>query len=190
MYLGEYAAHVRGRRLNIETALSEALYLTAIERNGDVVSMTSYAPLLAKENHTSWNPDLIYFNNTEVKPTVDYYVQKLYGNNSGKLYIPSQVKLSNNDIPVKRRFGISVVQDEKTGDLIIKMANLLPVSINASLDLSDYNIPANGKLTVLQGEPSDENARPVEKSIEASQNLKYEVPRYSFNVIRFSTNKD
>ena len=59
----------RGRPNNIETALAEALYLTSVERNADVVTMTSYAPLLAKEGHTQWNPDLIYFNNTEVKPT-------------------------------------------------------------------------------------------------------------------------
>ena len=70
MYLGEYAAHLPGRPNNIETALAEALYLTSVERNGDIVSMTSYAPLLAKEGHTQWNPDLIYFNNREVKPTV------------------------------------------------------------------------------------------------------------------------
>jgi hypothetical protein len=70
VYLGEYAAHLPGRPNNIETALSEALYLTSIERNGDLVQMSSYAPLLAKEGHTNWNPDLIYFNNKEVKPTI------------------------------------------------------------------------------------------------------------------------
>lgn len=184
VYLGEYAAHVRGRRLNIETALSEALYLTAVERNGDVVSMTSYAPLLAKENHTSWNPDLIYFNNTEVKPTVDYYVQKLYGHNAGTHYIPSQLKLSNNEQSVKRRFGISVVRDDATGDLILKLANLLPVDINTSINLSDYKIYGEGKLSILQGEPADENTKLVEKDIQVSENLNYQVPRYSFSVIR------
>ena len=49
VYLGEYATHIPGRKANIETALTEALYLAALERNGDVVHMTSYAPLLAKE---------------------------------------------------------------------------------------------------------------------------------------------
>jgi len=190
VYLGEYAAHIRGRRLNIETALSEALYLTAVERNGDVVSMTSYAPLLAKENYTRWNPDLIYFNNTEVKPSVDYYVQQLYGHNTGNRYIPSAINLSNHQLPVKRRFGVSVVQDDKTGDLIIKLANLLPVDINSNLDLSKYDILGEARLTILQGEPPDENARPVEKSIEVSKNFNYQVPRYSFNVIRLSIEKD
>jgi len=190
VYLGEYAAHVRGRKLNIETALSEALYLTAIERNADIVSMTSYAPLLAKENNTRWNPDLIYFNNTEVKPTVDYYVQQLYGLNTGDQYIPSSVKLSDNEIPVKRRFGVSIVQDEETGDLIIKMANLLPVEINAKIDLSAYDLHEQGELTVLQGEPADENARPVEKLVQVSKNFKYQIPRYSFNVIRLPAEKN
>ena len=49
VYLGEYATHIPGRKANMETALTEALYLTALERNGDVVHMTSYAPLLAKK---------------------------------------------------------------------------------------------------------------------------------------------
>lgn len=79
------------RVCNMETALSEALYLTAIERNGDIVSMTSYAPLLANEKHIQWSPDLIYFNNSEVKPTVSYYVQQMYGQNSGNEYIASSV---------------------------------------------------------------------------------------------------
>nr|WP_315155582.1 alpha-L-arabinofuranosidase C-terminal domain-containing protein [uncultured Flavobacterium sp.] len=49
-YLSEYAAHLPERPRTIETALSEALYLTSVERNGDIVSMTSYASLFAKEN--------------------------------------------------------------------------------------------------------------------------------------------
>lgn len=60
VYLGEYAAHLKGGP-NLETALAEALYLASIERNADIVTMTSYAPLLAKEGRTQWATDLIYF---------------------------------------------------------------------------------------------------------------------------------
>ena len=56
--------------------------------------MSSYAPLLAKDGRTQWNPDLIYFNNREVRPTTGYYVQKLYGQNAGDHYIPSQINKS------------------------------------------------------------------------------------------------
>ncbi|MCB0847521.1 MAG: alpha-L-arabinofuranosidase, partial [Bacteroidetes bacterium] len=186
VYLGEYASHLPNRRMNMETSLTEALYLTSVERNGDVVSMTSFAPLLAKENHINWNPDLIYFNNTEVKPTVDYYVQKLFGHNAGNRYIPSVLALSNSTTPVQRRVGISVVEDSKSGDLIFKLVNLLPVLVNTTLDLAPYALPETGKLTVLQGEPTDEKARPVESMIELSEKLTYELPPYSFSVIRIN----
>ena len=91
VYLGEYAAHLPSRPNNLEVALAEAAYMTSLERNGDVVSMASYAPLLAKEGHTQWNPDLIYFNNGEVKPTVNYYVQQLFGQNAGISASHSQI---------------------------------------------------------------------------------------------------
>ena len=66
------------KRPNLETALAEALYLTDIERNGDVVEMTSYAPLLCKDGHSNWNPDMIYFGNTSVRTTPAYEVQRLF----------------------------------------------------------------------------------------------------------------
>ncbi|MDW7692403.1 alpha-L-arabinofuranosidase C-terminal domain-containing protein [Flammeovirgaceae bacterium SG7u.111] len=184
VYLGEYAAHTRGRRMNIETSLCEALYLTAVERNGDIVSMTSFAPLLAKEKHMSWTPDLIYFNNTEVKPTVDYYVQKLYGQNVGTQYIPSFVDLSAGDNKVEQRVGVSIVKDEDSGDLIIKLVNLLPVEVSSTIDLSDFQLKSEGVLTIMEGEPKDETVIPIEKNIQISDNLEYKIPAYSFTVIR------
>lgn len=118
VYLGEYAAHAPGRVNNMETALSTALYLTSIERNGDVVSMASYAPLLAKEGRTQWTPDLIYFNNTDVRLTTDYYVQQLFGRNSGSEYLPSTVLLDRKEKNVRNRVGVSVVKDGESGDLV------------------------------------------------------------------------
>lgn len=184
VYLGEYAAHVEGRRRNMETALSEALYLTAIEKNGDVVRMTSYAPLIAKAGYENWNPNLIYFTNTDVTPSVDYYVQQLYGHHTGDQYIPTSVKLSNEEQKVKRRFGVSMVKDDKNGDLIIKLANLLPVEITTKIDLEDFSIEEEGRLIILQGAPQNEIARPVEKKIQVGSALDYKVPKYSLSVIR------
>ena len=131
VYLGEYAAHFR-KPNNIETALTEALHLCNIERNGDIVIMTSYAPLLAREGFTQWNPNLIYFNSTEVKPTVGYWVQQLFGNNIGDEYIYSGIELSNKWDTVSKRIAKSIVRDSKTGDIIVKIVNLLPVEVNTT----------------------------------------------------------
>ena len=183
--MGEYAAHIPGRHSNMETALATALFLTSVERNADVVTMTSYAPLLAKEGYIQWNPDLIYFNNKEVKPTVDYYVQQLYGQNAGNEYITSKVSLDNNQVSVRKRVGVSVVRDVSSGDLIIKLVNLLPVSVNAELELPSLkgkNVSA--VKTVLAGQPNDAKARPVSGNMEVSEQFLYEMPAYSFSIIR------
>ena len=189
VYLGEYATHIPGRRANMETALTEALYLTALERNGDVVHMSSYAPLLAKDGRTQWNPDLIYFNNREVRPTTGYYVQKLYGQNAGDHYIPSQINLDNQDSRVKLRVGSSIVRDSKTGDVIVKLVNLLPVSIETDVRLPGMDgIQSSATRTVLAGAP-ETTPLPVTDTIEAGTSFKQELPAYSFTVIRLKTQK-
>lgn len=189
VYLGEYATHIPGRRANMETALTEALYLAALERNGDVVHMSSYAPLLAKDGRTQWNPDLIYFNNWEVRPTTGYYVQKLYGQNAGDHYIPSQINLDNQDGRVKLRVGSSIVRDSKTGDVIVKLVNLLPVSIETDVRLPGMDgIQSSATRTVLAGAP-ETTPLPVTDTIEAGTSFKQELPAYSFTVIRLKTQK-
>ncbi|MGE0019310.1 MAG: alpha-L-arabinofuranosidase C-terminal domain-containing protein [Draconibacterium sp.] len=185
VYLGEYAAHLPGRPNNIETALSEALYLTSVERNADLVVMTSYAPLLAKEGFTQWTPDLIYFNNTEVKPTTGYYVQKLFGQNAGDVYIPSQISLSDKREDVKKRVALSVVRDSKTNDIILKLVNLLPAPVESDFDFSGLNIAGQeAVLSVLKGLPADSKVLPVESKFQVSEKHVYTLPPYSLSVIR------
>jgi alpha-L-arabinofuranosidase len=190
VYLGEYAAHLPGRPSNIETALAEALCLTALERNGDIVSMASYAPLLAKEKHTQWTPDLIYFNNTTVKPTVNYFVQQLYGANSGDKYLPGTITVFNdmNREDVKERIAVSTVQDTKGKAIIIKMVNLLPKPVQSSIDLSGISIADAAAIkTVLQGNPDSKDARPVVSDYPVAEKFNTELPAYSFTVIRIKT---
>ncbi|WP_372775608.1 alpha-L-arabinofuranosidase C-terminal domain-containing protein [Mangrovibacterium sp.] len=185
VYLGEYATHIPGRKLTIETALCDALHLINVERNADVVSMTSYAPLLAKHGHTQWTPDLIYFNNTKVFLTPDYYVQKLFGQNAGDEYIASRIILSENKNDMIKRVGSSLVRDSKTGDYILKLANLLPVAVISKINLTGLPV-ATGEaaLEVLQGGVADENASPESSVITVSSEFQYSLPAYSFSVIR------
>lgn len=180
VYLGEYAS--RGNTLY--NALAEALYLTNVERNGDVVCMASYAPLLASEKHTQWNPDLIYFNNSEVKPTVNYAVQKLFGSNSGNEYLPANIKLSNEDEAVKKCFGISVVRDTSDESIVVKMVNLLPVATSVNLDLNNLIAGNKAEKSVLQGLPDDKSMPIVVTAISINSELKEVLPPYSFTVWR------
>ena len=182
VYLGEYAAHLPGRRNNVETALAEALHLCHVERNGDVVEMASYAPLFAKEGHTQWNPDLIYFNNTEVKPTVGYWVQKLFGNNAGDEYIPVTVEISTSNEKACARIAHSVVRDTATGDYIVKLVNMLPVETTVAFRNFDFGDSPVEK-TVLTGDPADRTAKPITENVALKEN-KVVLPAYSFTVLR------
>lgn len=183
VYLGEWAAHLPGRPSNIETALSEALYLTSVERNGDVVAMTSYAPLLAKKGHTQWTPDLIYFDNGNVYPTVDYYVQMLYGQNSGDSYIPATVSTDSKNEKVNARVGCSIVKDSTTGETIVKLANLLPVEAEVNVNSTDLGVsPTSVKAFLLTGTPDDSKATPKPVTVALPS---ITLPPYSFLVARF-----
>lgn len=197
VYLGEWAS--KGNRM--ENALAEAIHLTNVERNADVVVMSSYAPLLAKEGHTQWNPDLIYFNNKEVKPTPNYYVQMLFGQNAGDEYVYSSVNVNpdtkdiNNGWEIKRdaekRVKSSVVVDKETSDVIIKLVNAVPCDnmFNISMEnLSGYDKKA--RLTYISGNVNDKSIKePVSKEIDIDNSFQHKMPAYSVAVIRIKQAK-
>ena len=185
IYVGEYAAHDTNRKNTLRSALAEAAYMTSLERNGDVVGMASYAPLLAKTGHTQWSPDLIYFNNTKVMPSVNYYIQQLYGQNSGDNYLASQVNVSGDSKNGADLLPVSVVRDTKSGDLIIKVVNVLPNSVNTTIKLKGVNLKNSvGYKTVLTGLPDDTDLTPLTSEIKVGKAFRCELPANSLTVIR------
>ena len=178
VYLGEYAASTKARRPNVETALAEALYLTDIERNGDVVEMTSYAPLLAKDGHHNWNPDMIYFSNTEVRPTPAYDVQRLFSVYGGDRYIHSQFTFDKPELV--HRLGASLVRDSKTGKRYLKLINAFPVSLELTLD--GLTLPENAEAEGFNGQPEDQQVEIVKEKIQTN-GKRITLPPYAFRVI-------
>jgi len=187
VYLGEYASHGPGRKSTIETALTCAMHICNLERNGDVVVMSSYAPLLAKNRHTQWNPDLIYFDNTQVYPTVDYFVQKMCGQSQGNQYLPSTLQFDLGP-DANRRLAVSTVRDTATGKTYVKLVNLLPEPVEFTLDFQGVDIPQGTEagMTVLSGEWNSQDARPKEflKFLITTQ-APVSIPAYAFAVIEF-----
>ncbi|GID92371.1 alpha-L-arabinofuranosidase C-terminal domain-containing protein [Amorphoplanes digitatis] len=86
VFLGEYAS----LDTKLFNSLSEASYMTGLERNADVVRMASYAPLLANIDNVQWRPDMIWFDNDESWGTTSYQMQKLFMNNVGDRVVPSR----------------------------------------------------------------------------------------------------
>lgn len=109
VYLGEYGS--KGNRML--NALAEAAYMTGLERNADVVHLASYAPLLAKSGHTQWTPDLIYFDNQRVMPSLNYYVQQLFSTTAGDRYV--RVEVEQAPIFARPRQGFAALAVEASG---------------------------------------------------------------------------
>ena len=85
IFAGEYAAQSVAtvspdNKNNWKCAMSEAAFMTGLERNADMVYMASYAPLFAHAEGWQWTPDLIWFDNLRSYGTPNYYVQKLFAN--------------------------------------------------------------------------------------------------------------
>ena len=192
VYLGEYASHGQGRKSTIETALTCVMHICNLERNGDIVAMSSYAPLFAKHGHTQWNPDLIYFDNERVYPTVDYEAQLLCGQSQGDRYLPTSImslvtgseSLRPFESRVACRLAASTVRDSKSGKTYVKLVNLLPVALETELKSVGLDFPAHASFRRLTGEWNSLDARatsPAPIDLTAPLTL----PPYSFTVIEF-----
>jgi alpha-L-arabinofuranosidase len=92
VFVGEYAVTRNCGLGNLRGAIGEAAFMTGLERNSDEVVMASYAPLLVNLNHRAWNPDLINFDSSTWYGLPSYYVQKMFAENRGDVYLPTKVQ--------------------------------------------------------------------------------------------------
>ena len=153
VYLGEWASRTR----TMESALVEAMHLCHIEKNADVVVMTSYAPLLCKEKHHNWNPNMIYFDNTNITLTPSYHTQKLFSVNGGDRYVASTLRVPEG---LENRVAASVVTDSKSGKKYVKLVNALPSTLK--LNVSGLDISGNTAIEGFRGMPADKAVQPAD----------------------------
>ncbi|GAA3663056.1 alpha-L-arabinofuranosidase C-terminal domain-containing protein [Lentzea roselyniae] len=113
VFLGEYASQ-DNKWFN---ALSEASFMTGLERNADVVKLASYAPLLANEDYVQWKPDMIWFNNHASWGSASYETQKLFMTNVGDEVVPSTASATpSTQAPITGAIGLSTWATAATYD--------------------------------------------------------------------------
>ena len=187
VYLGEYAA--RSKRGNIDCALAEALHLCAIERNGDVVAMTSYAPMLCHLKHMNWNPDMIYFDNETIDLTPSYHTQRLFSKYAGDKFVDSRLAIDTEGMTeesvkdIAKRVAATVVVDSKTGKRYLKVVNVLPVELR--LDVNVAGLKQGADYEGFAGVPAQERVEITtgKKGTVTGGKLSLQLPPYSLQVI-------
>ncbi len=121
VFAGEYASHHASRANNFEAALSEAAFMTGLERNADVVHLATYAPLFAHKDAWQWRPDLIWVDNLQVVKSINYYVQQLYMHNKGSHVL--SLTMNNEPVAGQDRLYASSVLESATNEVIVKLVN-------------------------------------------------------------------
>lgn len=197
VFAGEYAAQSDktvsvNNRNNWQTALAEAAFMTGMERNADVVSMASYAPLFAHVDGWQWTPDEIWVDNLNVYGTPNYYVQKLYSLNKGTDVVP----LLQDGKPVEGQDSLyaSAVVDKKKSELVLKLVNASGATLDKNINIEGAKrLGSDATLTVLKGEQlSDVNSLDAPQAV-APKESPFKVPGkkitlklapYSFTVLR------
>jgi alpha-L-arabinofuranosidase len=145
IFAGEYAAHERSRGNTWYTALCEASYMTGLERNADIVRMSSYAPLFGREGMYQWMPDLIWFDGGGITNlTPNYQIQKLFSNNTGTRVLPPEKAPAAGVL-----FHASSI--DGAGLIYTKLVNPYSGGKNVTLNYANVSLPAEVRVTVLSG---------------------------------------
>jgi alpha-N-arabinofuranosidase len=191
VFAGEYAAQTTGaarpdNRNNWQAALAEAAFMTGLERNGDVVRMASYAPLLAHVDAWQWTPDLIWFDNLRSYGTPNYYVQQIFSRNVGTRVVP---------VTPQADAGLYTLAslDERTHELVVTAVNTTAQARSTEIKLDGITTTGRAQVTTLESadlkaENSFDhptNVGPVSSSIDVSTNtLSVQLPAQSVTVYR------
>jgi len=199
VFAGEYAAQSVGiaspdNRNNWECALSEAAFITGLERNADVVRMTSYAPLFGHVDAWQWTPNMIWFDNLHSFGSPNYYVQKLFSVNRGSTILP--VLLDGSEKNGREELFASASLDQNAKEVILKVVNVSSVSRDVRVTLQGApKIGPSGRAFVLtspdlKAENSLSlplNVSPVERTVAVSSpEFSYTLAPQSLTVLRVS----
>jgi alpha-L-arabinofuranosidase len=161
VFAGEYAAHIDDKTQKDThpeshntwySALSEAAFMTGLERNADVVQMASYAPLLARVDAWQWRPDLIWFDNLHSVATPNYYVQQMFSKYKGTNI--ASVLLNGKAVTGQDSLYSSAVFDSYKKQLIIKVVNASTTPRNIELNVEGSK-GKNGNAEWIQLASSD-----------------------------------
>jgi alpha-L-arabinofuranosidase len=203
IFAGEYAAQSvftcsPDNKNNWDCALSEAAFMTGLERNADVVNMCSYAPLLAHVDGWQWTPDLIWFNNLKSYGTTNYYVQKLFSTNKGTNVL--NMLQENKPLTGQKGLYATAAIDKLSNEIILKIVNTSDkIQTNNIVLQTSKKVSSKAKITVLKNATLDglntidnpEAIKPVDQEITLKgKSIDLSVAPYSFTVLKIKITVD
>ena len=192
IFVGEWATREGEPTPNLQSALGDAVWLTGLERNSDLVIMESYAPLFVNVNAggMQWASDLIGYDALTSYGSPSYWTQVMFAAHTGTEVVAATL---TNAGP---RIAASVTRDEQLRKIFIKL-------VNGTSDMQRFQIALDGApgvkheatLVTMSGKSSNatntitspDNIKPVERTIQiAGPRFDYSFVPYSVNVVELS----
>ncbi len=198
IFVGEWAsqdidapwvrAGEKGPTPSLNSALGDAAWMTGMERNSDVVLLSSYAPLFVNVNPGArqWASNLIGFDALRSYASPSYYAQQMFSLYHGDTVIHSGTE------------GLSPIytsasQDSKTNKVFLKIVNMNGQPRTTDIDLRGISrVKPMAKRVVLSGsKPLDTNTIddpkhivPVTSTFSVpGTKFKYTMPPYSISIL-------
>ena len=203
VFVGEYSANQTAAINTWYTALSEAAYMTGLERNGDVVRLAAYAPMFGCDTrgYNQWPADMMYYNNEQVMYTPNYYVQQLFMTNAGDGVLRSEAEYASS-FKKTAYYGtleapalfMSITRDEETGDVIVKLVNGSERAAAVNIAVKGASTAGIADVTVLQCDDlnavntmSGESVSPEKYTLGVNSTFGYTAEARSVTVLRIRT---
>jgi len=194
IFAGEWATIEGTPTPNFGAALSDAAWMTGLERNSDIVVMASYAPLLVNVSPGAmqWRPNLIGYDALSSYGSPSYYAQVMFSNHLGTEVVETKLQGAG------PRFFDSVTRDASKGVLYVKLVNASAEAQALELKLAGAaHVRNRAVLVSLRAKTKDatntianpKNIVPVTTTIEGmGANLRHTVPPYSIQILEVSLN--
>lgn len=153
VYVGEYAVTTGGPgKGNLRAAVGEAAWMLGMEKNSDVVTMASYAPLFANVDDRRWNPDAICFDSARSYGTPSYHVQTMFAANRPDVNLSTSVTSSTAEVHPTGTIGLGTwrTSAEYKGIRISNNAKVIYAANSFNRDSRGWR-PVSGKWTIEDG---------------------------------------
>jgi alpha-L-arabinofuranosidase len=154
MYVGEYATNAGVGHGNLRAALSDAVYVMSMEKNGDLVNMSSYAPLLVNEHDVDWPVNLIHFNAATSFGRISYYALNMLNEHKATVNFPVSTDIQP-ETTEQPRFagGIGLATwdaEAQYKDIVVVQNKDTVYNSNAATGLKEW-LPVRGSWQQTQG---------------------------------------
>ena len=147
IFVGEWATRSGTPTPNFGDALGDAAWMTSMERNSDLITMASYAPLLVNVNPGAmqWSTDLIGFNAKTSYGSPSYYAQSLFAGHLGQGTVQTTITGAS------ERLFYSATVDTQRHMLHLKFVNATDQDQPFIIDIKGLGSKATAHMMSLHG---------------------------------------